>query len=121
MTGRSQRRVSIMMVVACSRFVMAAPAFGQIRGTYSPASTLTSGGTLPDPGYSFSDLFWSNSSDTLKGPHGNPLPLQAAVTVSNNTATFGYVPRLTVLRAHLQFAVALHDRALLFSRSAAGG
>lgn len=98
-----------MMVVACSRFMMTAPVFGQIRGTYSPASTLTSGGTLPDPGYSFSDLFWSNSSNTLKDPHGNPLPLQAAVTVSNNTATFGYVPRLTVLRAHLEFVVALQS------------
>jgi hypothetical protein len=111
MTRRARRRVSIVTIVACSGFMMAAPVFGQIRGTYSPASTLITGGTLPDPGFSFSDLFWTNTSDTLKGPKGNPLPLQTAVTVSNNTATLTYVSRRTVLGAHLEFVVALQSMA----------
>jgi hypothetical protein len=87
----------------------AAPVFGQMRGVYSPASTLISGGTLPDPGFMFSDLFWTNTSGTLKGPQGNPLPLQTAVTVSNNTVTLAYVASRTILHAHLEFVVAVQS------------
>ena len=86
--------------------MIAAPASAQVRPTYSPGSTLTNGGTLPDPGFSFSDMFWTNTSVTLKGPEGTPLPLPAAVTVSNNTATFTYVSNRTVFGAHLEFVVA---------------
>jgi hypothetical protein len=99
------------MIVACCGLTMASPVFGQIRGVYSPASTLTSGGTLPDPGVSVSDLFWTNTSDTLKGPQGNPLALQTVVTVSNNTVTIAYVPSRTILHAHLEFVVALQSMA----------
>lgn len=60
---------------------LAMPAFAQVRGIYSPGSTLTDGGTLPDPSLSYSNQFWYGFSNDLKGEHGNTIPVQSSVTV----------------------------------------
>jgi hypothetical protein len=74
---------------------------------YTLGSTLTGGGTVPDPGVSYSNLFWTNTSDRLNGPQGRALPPQQSVTVSTDTSTFLYMPGMRVLGAHVEFAVGL--------------
>ena len=105
MRQRKPRRLATAIGWACVVLLAGAPAYGQIRGMYSPGATLTDGGSLPDPGVAISDQFWSNTSSSLKGPQGNPLALQDSVTVSSNTVTVAYVPKSTLLGAHLEFAV----------------
>ena len=85
--------------------VLAVPAHGQVRGMYSPGSTLTGGGTLAAPGFSYSNQLWSGAASELKGPNGNALPLQTfdTILIDNNTLT--YVPKFKFLHAHLQFSV----------------
>jgi hypothetical protein len=49
----------------------AANAFSQVRGVYSPGSTLTGGGTVVSPGFSYSNQLWYGASSQLRGPRGN--------------------------------------------------
>jgi hypothetical protein len=99
------RRQCFRLSAAIAWLGLATPAYGQVRGMYGPGSALTDGGTLPDPGFAFSDQFWSNTSSSLKGSQGNPLPLQNSVTVSSNTVTLTYVPQRTMLGAHVEFSI----------------
>jgi len=99
---RRQRQCAALPLAA---LLIASPAYGQVRGMYSPGSTLSAGGSVPDPGLSFIDQFWSNTSDTLKGPRGSALPLEDSVTVSSNTATITYVPDTRVLGARLALSI----------------
>ena len=51
--------------------LLAIPAYSQVRGSYSPGSYLTYGGTVSDPGFSYDNEVWYTSSNQLKGPQGN--------------------------------------------------
>ncbi len=83
----------------------AAPALAQVRGIYSPGSTLTQAGTLGDPGFGYNNQFWYGSSDRLFGPNGNPLTLNAPVSVKVDNNTFTYIPKFKFLGANIQFTV----------------
>ncbi len=99
-------------VVASIAIVLAfvgviAPASGQVRGAYSPGSTLTGAGTLPDPGFSYSNQFWYNSSHRLTGPQGKPIPIQGTVVVLADNSSVTYVPKFKMLGANLAFMVVI--------------
>ncbi|MGC2109183.1 MAG: transporter [Candidatus Korobacteraceae bacterium] len=77
----------------------------QVRGEYSPGSTLSTAGTVPDPGFSYSNQIWMNSSDRLYGDHGNIIPFQGqlGVLVDNNTVI--YVPKFRLFHAKPEFMI----------------
>ena len=83
------------------------PGHCQVRGMYSPGSTLTGGGTVPDPGFSYSNQLWFGSATESKGPNGSSLPLQVSVSVRVDNNTLVYVPKYKLLGANLEFMVDL--------------
>jgi hypothetical protein len=85
--------------------VLEAAALGQVRGVYSPGSTLTGGGTVPDPGFSYFNQIWYNSASRLMGPQGKALPVQGSVAVLSDSNAVVYVPKFKFLAAHLEFMV----------------
>lgn len=76
-----------------------------MRAEYSPGSTLSNGGTLPDPGFAYANQIWYNSADRLCGPKGKAIAFhgQLSVLVDNNTVT--YVPKFHFLDAKLEFLI----------------
>jgi hypothetical protein len=87
--------------------ILKAPVSGQVRGVYSPGSTLTGGGTVPDPGFSYSNQFWYNSASRLKGPRGGTIPIHASVAILFDSNSVVYVPRIKLLRANLEFVLVI--------------
>ncbi len=85
--------------------ILAVPMCAQVRGSYSPGSTLTAGGTLADPGFSYSNQLWANWSNRLKGPQGGPIPIQGSIFTFFDTNSLTYVPKLKLLGASLEFEV----------------
>ncbi|HXW63073.1 MAG TPA: transporter [Candidatus Acidoferrales bacterium] len=85
--------------------VLALPALGQIRGVYSPGSTLTGGGTVPGPGLSYSNQLWYGSSDQLKDSNGKTLPIVVSLSTWTDNNSLVYVPKLKFLGANLEFMV----------------
>lgn len=101
----SMHKPSFLWIQLLLLFAWVVPTLGQVRGMYSPGSTLTGGGTVPGFGLSYSNQIWYGSSDQLKDARGNSLPLEgpASVLIDNNTLV--YVPKLKFLGANLEFAV----------------
>jgi hypothetical protein len=85
--------------------VCAVPTSGQVRGMYSPGSTLTGGGTVPGPGWSYNNQLWYGSSSELKDSHGNIVPLQVSVSVLIDNNDLVFVPNFKFLGANLEFTV----------------
>jgi hypothetical protein len=85
--------------------ILKAPVSGQVRSVYSPGSTLTGGGTVPDPGFSYSNQFWYNSSTRLMGPRGKAIPIRGSVAILSDSNSVVYVPKFKLLHANLQFVV----------------
>jgi hypothetical protein len=80
------------------------PVAAQVRGSYSPGSTLTEGGTLSDAGFSYSNQLWQNWSDRLKGPNGKGIPIQGSISTFFDNNTLSYVPKFKLLGANLEFS-----------------
>jgi hypothetical protein len=85
--------------------LLATPTFPQVRGSYSPGSTLTYGGTVSDPGFSYDNQLWDISSSKLKGPQGNIVPIQGSVSFLYDNNSVIYVPKFKLLHANLEFSV----------------
>jgi hypothetical protein len=107
---RNRPRCSVLLLSFVSIAVlmlplMVRPAFAQVRGIYSPGSTLTGGGTVPGPGFSYSNQIWYGDSNELKGQYGNTLPIQNSVTVLIDNNTLVYVPKYKFLGANLEFSL----------------
>jgi len=83
----------------------AANAFSQVRGVYSPGSTLTGGGTVVSPGFSYSNQLWYGASSLLKGPQGNSLPLQESLSLWIDNNTLAYAPKFKLLGATPEFTI----------------
>lgn len=110
MQPHTQSKAPPLSALAVAAFFLlwaAFPALAQVRGIYSPGSTLTQAGTISGSGFGYSNQFWYSSSDRLFGPNGNPLPLNAPVSIKVDNNTFSYVPKFKLLGANLQFTVDL--------------
>ena len=83
--------------------VLLVPACAQVRAEYSPGSTLSNAGTLPDPGFSYSNQIWYNSSDRLYGPKGKLIPFRGQLSALTDNNTVIYVPKFQLLHAKLEF------------------
>jgi hypothetical protein len=79
----------------------------QVRGEYSPGSTLSYAGTVPDPGFSYSNQVWMNSSDRLYGPRGKLIPIQEQLGTVTDNNTVVYVPKAKLLGAKLEFMLCI--------------
>ena len=100
------RRAMIAFPVQLALLLFAAAnAFSQVRGVYSPGSTLTGGGTVVNPGFSYSNQLWYGASSVLKDPQGNSLPLQEFLSLWIDNNTLAYVPKFKLLGATPEFAV----------------
>jgi hypothetical protein len=94
---------TVVLLLICVALPTRASA--QVRGAYSPGSTLTQAGTDSGTGWSYSNQVWRNSSNRLVGPDGKPLGAQAAITIAVDNNTVAYVPQFKVLGAELQFSL----------------
>jgi len=88
-------------------FLHAIPASPQVRGSYSPGSVLTGGGTVSDPGFSYDNQVWYIYSDKLKGPQGNAIPIQGSASFLYDNNSVIYVPKFKFLHANLEFSLDL--------------
>ena len=83
----------------------AATAFSQVRGVYSPGSTLTGAGTVASPSSSYSNQLWYGASSVLKGSPGNSLPLEVSLSLWIDNNTLAFVPKFKLLGANPEFTV----------------
>jgi hypothetical protein len=83
---------SLIATVVLALVVVAPPALAQHRGQYLPGLYTVASGTMPEPGLTYSNIFYYTPSDRAKGPNGVPLPVsgQFAIMIDNNI--FVYVP-----------------------------
>lgn len=101
---RSNRSGLFCLVLAAA---CALPASAQLRGEYSPGSYISGAGSVPDPGFSYSNQFWYNTADRLYGPKGklkNDDDDYFALTDNNS---FTFVPNAKLWGAKLEFMVDL--------------
>jgi hypothetical protein len=104
--GRTTSFIPIALLIVAD---LSGPAWAQIRGSYSPGSTLTYGGTVSDPGFSYSNQLWFITASKLKGPQGNVLPIVGSVSFIYDNNTITYVPKFKLFHANLQFSFDLVD------------
>ena len=98
-------RCCLVLAGVCS--LATTRAWSQLRGEYSPGSYITGAGTVPDPGFYYSNQFWYNSADRLYGPKGrlkNDDNNYFALTDNNS---FTLVPKAKLWGAKLEFMVDL--------------
>lgn len=100
-----RRRLIAFPVQLAFLLFAAANASCQVRGVYSPGSTLTGGGTVDTPGFSYSNQLWYGASSQIKGPQGNTLPRQVDLSAWIDNNTLVYVPNFKLLGANLEFTV----------------
>ena len=104
--SRESSRLSLMRVLfAALLFCATLPALAQVRGMYSPGSTLIQAGSLGNPGFGYNNQFWYNSSTQLIGPEGKPLPITGSISIRFDNNTFSYIPKFKFLGATVQFTV----------------
>jgi hypothetical protein len=98
--------VSPLIGVLLMTFVVSgASTSAQVRGTYSPGSTLTGAGTVSDPGLVYENQFWYISANQLKGSHGNVIPIHGSLSFAFDNNSVIYVPTFKFLGANLEFSV----------------
>jgi hypothetical protein len=66
------------------------PALAHQRGQYQPGIFAVNSGVQPQPGFSYANVFYDNSSDRLKGSNGQGIPVngQFAIFVDNNVVLY---------------------------------
>ncbi len=84
---------------------MSSAAVSQVRGEYSPGSTLTAAGTLPVPGFSYYNQFWYNSTDRLYDNHGKLVSTNILYYSLSDNNTITYVPKASLFGAKMQFLI----------------
>ena len=102
--GRATSFIPITLLIVTH---LPVPACAQVRGSYSPGSTLTYGGTVSDPGVSYYNQLWFISASTLKGSQGNVIPVKGSLSFLYDNNTITYIPRFKFLHANVEFALDL--------------
>ena len=100
-----RRTILGSLLLAALLAILTASSAAQVRAEYSPGSTLSNGGTVPDPGFSYSNQIWYNSSDRLYGPKGKLVPFHGQLSALTDNNTVVYVPKLHFLGAKMQFLI----------------
>ncbi len=80
-------------------FALPRPSAAQNRGQYLPGSTGLNSGIMPSPGLSYTNIFIWFSSDTLKGPTGQTVPVQGSFNLYVDQNLFAYATKKKFLGA----------------------
>jgi len=86
-------RVPALLLLALT---IAIPAGAQQRGQYLSGIFAVNSGVMPDPGFTYANIFYYSSSDRLKGPDGGPITVngQFAILADNNVFIYVYKPKI---------------------------
>ena len=87
--------------------LVVAPAIAQQRGQYLSGLNAVNSGVMPGPGFAYSNIFYYDSSNRLKGPGGQPLPVNGQFAVMADNNIFIYVTKQNFLGANLEFVTDL--------------
>ncbi len=98
-----RRTISRCPLLVALFTILTVSSAAQVRAEYSPGSTLSNGGTVPDPGFSYANQIWYNSSDRLYGPKGKLVPFHGQLSALTDNNTVVYVPKFHFLGAKMQF------------------
>ena len=98
-------RMTVTFVLLAFICAIVAPpsAEAQRRGQYTPGVNSTNSGVLPEPGITYVNVFQLYTFDTLKGPDGEDLPVNADLNVFVDHNIFVWVSKKKILGA--KFAV----------------
>ena len=84
-----------------------APAIAQQRGQYLSGLDADNSGVMPAPGFTYSNIFYYDSSNRLKGPNGEPIPVNGQFAIMADNNIFVYVTKQKFLGANLDFVADL--------------
>ena len=73
------------------------PVHAQARGQYTPGMTATNSGSLPIPGFTYSNIFQLYAFDQVKGIKGNSLPVNGQLSVMVDQNIFMWVSKTKIL------------------------
>jgi hypothetical protein len=92
--GAGYSFIGVLIFLCC--LMMIVPASAQQRGQYLTGTSAVNSGVMPEPGFTYANLFYYNSSIRLKGPTGSPVPVegQFPIMVDNNVFIYVYKPKL---------------------------
>jgi hypothetical protein len=85
-----------VMALFCG-FVVPRQAQAQVRGLYTPGLNATNSGNLPEPGFTYVNVFQNYSFNTLKGPNGNRIPVNGTLSVFADQNLFVWVSPKEIL------------------------
>lgn len=105
LASASLRRALWPLLIFSLGITVAMPVSAQQKGQYEPGQAGLNAGVLPDPGFTYQNMTINYSSDTLKGPKGNTVPLTGSYGIWAVENYFIYVPKSKFLGAKLVFAV----------------
>jgi hypothetical protein len=77
----------------------ATPGAAQQKGHYLPWQYGLNAGVLPDPGFTYANMTFDYSADTLKNANGNTVPLTGSYDIWAVANIFYYVPHFKILGA----------------------
>ena len=86
---KASRTFSTSVLLACA-LAVPAPAVAQVRGVYPTGMSAMNSGSVPAPGWGYSNLFIANSRDERVGPDGETLATgEQSVLLDLNTFSWG--------------------------------
>ena len=103
-------------------FCAVSTANAQQRPQYLPGTSAANSGVMPDPGFTYVNLFYYNASDRLKGPGGRSVNVDGslAVMVDNNLFAYVYKPKILGGSLASQAVIPVADGSLAASVLAVG-
>lgn len=78
------------------------PALAQQRGQYLSGMMSVNSGVQPEPGFTYSNFFCYDSSNRLKGPDGQGVPVDGQYAIMADNNVFAYVYKPKILGGHLE-------------------
>jgi hypothetical protein len=98
--GRHSSTKSIIvgiLIFICWGSLASRQAGAQVRGQYTPGLNATNSGTLPEPGFTYVNVFQNYSFNKLKGPNGNRIPVDGTFSVFDDQNIFIWVSPKKIL------------------------
>ena len=100
------RTILLSALLLLASFACSSTLTAQIRGEYSPGSTLSGAGSVPDPGFSYSNQLWLTSADRLYAD-GALIPVKAQLNVVTENNSVIYVPNFRLLGGRPEFVLCI--------------
>ena len=95
------------LLAVVGAFLTTQDAQGQVRGAYPPGFSATNSGVVPEPGFSYGNVFLDYSFSKVKGPDGDRLSVTGNVAVLVDVNLFQWVSKGKILGANYAVAAGL--------------